>query len=138
MQEYRGELALYSDMAPLQNACSAMIRNLADQHEPQNIDADVLIIGAGIAGLLMATRLQRSILRVVVVESGGRDQPDDTNPLNEVVQIGDIFQARSMADFVAWEGRPRVGVAQCCHSSRRIWARTQLAGMLNGAHHSMN
>ena len=92
-----------------------MIRNLADfQHEPRHIDADVLIVGAGIAGLLMAARLRKSNLRVVVVESGGRDQPDDINPLNEVVQLGDIYSGAAHGRFRCLGGTStRWGGAMC-------------------------
>jgi choline dehydrogenase-like flavoprotein len=36
------------------------------------VDADVCVVGAGIAGLVLATRLARSKRRIVVVESGGK------------------------------------------------------------------
>src|SRR5262249_17894183 len=53
---------------------------------------DVLVIGAGTVGLLIAVRLAGSGRRVVVVESGGLRQDDDTHELNEVVQTRAIYQ----------------------------------------------
>lgn len=47
-------------------------------------DVPVCVIGAGIAGLLVASRIARSGQRVVVVESGGDVTADDVNRLNEI------------------------------------------------------
>ncbi|MDQ6703635.1 MAG: FAD-binding protein [Pseudomonadota bacterium] len=71
-----------------------MIRDLAEvPASAEDIAADVLVIGAGIAGLLIATRLARAGRRVFVAESGGLTQFDDIHPLNEVEQLGDIYAA---------------------------------------------
>ncbi len=48
------------------------------------LDADILIIGAGTAGLVMAVKLAHTGRRVVCVESGGYEQEYDTHPLNAV------------------------------------------------------
>jgi len=50
--------------------------------------ADVCVVGAGIAGLLLAARLRDRGLRVVVLESGPCEQTERTNSLNEVVHLG--------------------------------------------------
>lgn len=55
------------------------------------VSTDVLIVGAGIAGLVLASRLRRKRVRVTVLESGGRDQVEQTHPLNNVVQLGDAY-----------------------------------------------
>ncbi len=47
------------------------------------VDADVCVVGAGIAGLVLATRLARSKRRVVVVESGGRRSDPECALLND-------------------------------------------------------
>lgn len=54
---------------------------------------DVLVIGAGIAGLLIASRLQRDGIRTVVVESGTEGLGPDPHPLNEVVLDGEPVHA---------------------------------------------
>ncbi|PSO25975.1 GMC oxidoreductase [Bradyrhizobium sp. MOS002] len=53
--------------------------------------ADVLVIGAGIAGLLVATRLAQNGIRVLVAESGGRTQEEEKHPFNQVEQLGDTY-----------------------------------------------
>jgi choline dehydrogenase-like flavoprotein len=65
-----------------------MIRDLPAASVDQNLEADVLVIGAGTVGLVIAVLLSRKGLRVVVIESGGQQQTSDRHPLNEVVQIG--------------------------------------------------
>ena len=66
-----------------------MIRDLlTDQADQPPVDADVLVIGAGTAGLLIATRLAGRGRRVVVLESGGAQQAAETHPLNQVEQTG--------------------------------------------------
>ncbi|HEV2630193.1 MAG TPA: GMC family oxidoreductase [Pseudolabrys sp.] len=57
----------------------------------QTVSADVAVIGAGLAGLLLATQLAQTGLRVVVLESGARTQEEDRHALNEVVQAAQIY-----------------------------------------------
>lgn len=77
-----------------------MIRDLAEHSgNAKRAACDVLIVGAGIAGLLMATRLRRAGLKVVVVESGGWTQLEDTHPLNEVVQVGQPYSGADHGRF---------------------------------------
>ncbi len=65
-----------------------MIRSLDDIDPADLAQADALVIGAGIAGLVTARELARKGYRVLVLESGGRSQDDDSHPLNEVVSTG--------------------------------------------------
>jgi choline dehydrogenase-like flavoprotein len=60
---------------------------------------DVLVIGAGIAGLIVATRLARADIRVLVAESGGLTQKGDRHPLNIVEQLGDIYAGAEHGRF---------------------------------------
>lgn len=69
-----------------------MIADLATQADAhRSRETDVLIVGAGIAGLVLAARLRSSNVRVVILESGGREQKADTHPLNRTVQLGDAY-----------------------------------------------
>ena len=67
-----------------------MIRDLAAQEQDVSLTTDVLVVGGGIAGLLLAAKLRERKRRVLVIESGGREQREDTHPLNRVVQRGDV------------------------------------------------
>src|SRR5262249_19839179 len=53
---------------------------------------EVLIIGGGIAGLLLAAKLRDHRVQVAVLESGGREQKEETHPLNRVVLLADRYR----------------------------------------------
>lgn len=76
-----------------------MIKDLAESTDNEQLTADVAIVGAGVAGLLLATKLADRGHRVVVLESGGRLQAGDTHPLNEVVQDGDFYAGATKGRF---------------------------------------
>ena len=77
-----------------------MIRDLAEfPGSIQELTADVLVVGGGIAGLLAATRLSRAGRQVVVAESGGLTQLKETHPLNEVEQLGDVYAGAENGRF---------------------------------------
>ncbi|MGP0094521.1 MAG: GMC oxidoreductase [Xanthobacteraceae bacterium] len=68
-----------------------MIVDLSGRGPDLSREADLLVVGAGIAGLVLAARLRGRNIRVIVLESGGREQTTDTHPLNHVVQLGDPY-----------------------------------------------
>jgi choline dehydrogenase-like flavoprotein len=77
-----------------------VIADLATQpNSHQAVDTDVLIIGAGIAGLVLADRLRRKKIRVAVLESGGLEQAEESHPLNRVVQLGDAYSGAISGRF---------------------------------------
>ena len=61
-----------------------MIIDLNSASPSNRREADVAIVGGGLAGLVMAERLSRRGARVVVLESGGATQENDSHPLNQV------------------------------------------------------
>jgi len=65
------------------------LNDAAAADEP--LRCDVAIIGAGIAGSIMACELSTKGQRVVVLESGGLTQHDETHPLNRVVQTAQRY-----------------------------------------------
>lgn len=77
-----------------------MIVDLAAQDAERSIETDTLIVGGGIAGLLLACKLREHDIPVVVLESGGREQSEAVHPLNHVVQLGADYRGAS-------EGRAR-------------------------------
>jgi choline dehydrogenase-like flavoprotein len=66
---------------------------------PLAIEADVVVIGAGMAGLILATRLSQKGLKVVVLESGARYQQKQSHPLNEVVLRGQAYHGAEDGRF---------------------------------------
>ena len=76
-----------------------MIRDLAAADENQTREADILVVGAGTAGLLIAVLLSRKGSHVVVVESRGERQAEDRHPLNEVVQLGETYHGAEDGRF---------------------------------------
>lgn len=66
-----------------------MLLDLAGKDAPPpddatTLEADVAVVGAGVAGLVLARRLWQAGLCVVVLESGGRQAGGDDDPLNAV------------------------------------------------------
>jgi choline dehydrogenase-like flavoprotein len=76
-----------------------MITDLATQEADTSITTDVLIIGGGISGLLLAVKLRDHRVRVVVLESGGREQKEETHPLNRVVLVADQYRGAMHGRF---------------------------------------
>ncbi|WP_420394282.1 GMC oxidoreductase [Acuticoccus sp.] len=72
-----------------------MLHDLADADGPVTLVADVAVVGAGIAGLVLATRLARAGLSTVVVESGGRGG-DEAHPLNAVESDGAPYRGAEL------------------------------------------
>jgi choline dehydrogenase-like flavoprotein len=69
-----------------------MIRSLAHIEPSAPLEADVAIVGAGLAGLTLADRLHRAGLRVIILESGSERQDTDHHPLNEVEMSGSDYK----------------------------------------------
>lgn len=65
----------------------------------RTINSQAVIVGAGVAGLILAARLRRSNMKVTVLESGDRQQTAETHPLNRVVQLGDSYAGASRGRF---------------------------------------
>jgi choline dehydrogenase-like flavoprotein len=61
--------------------------------------ADVVVIGGGIAGLILAARLRSHKMQVVVLESGGHEQMTPVHPLNRAVQLGDRYSGAEHGRF---------------------------------------
>ena len=64
------------------------IRDLAKDTSGQFHTAPFCVVGAGIAGLLLATRLARRNRKVIVVESGGTSFDPDIHQLNDIDDAG--------------------------------------------------
>lgn len=76
-----------------------MIRDLQGGGGTVIPPADVLVIGAGIAGLLVATRIAAQGKRVIVFESGGEHQAEETHPFNEVEQLRAVYAGAEHGRF---------------------------------------
>lgn len=61
--------------------------------------ADVVVIGGGIAGLLLATQLARQGARTIILESGAEKADKACHPLNEVVQRGQAYRGATAGRF---------------------------------------
>jgi choline dehydrogenase-like flavoprotein len=72
-------------------------------------ETDVLIVGAGIAGILLGVRLRQSGVRVIILESGNYSQPEEVHPLNRTVRLGQPYNGAS-------SGRRR-----CLGGTSTIW-----------------
>ena len=72
-----------------------MIKDLTHARGPNDVRAEVCIVGAGIAGLLLASRLRTHGLSVAVIESGPAE-PKAEDPLNEVIQRGQVYRGATL------------------------------------------
>ena len=86
-----------------------MISDLAQDAKPRLAETDVLIVGAGIAGILLGVRLRQSRVRVTILESGSYSQPEEVHPLNRTVRLGQPYNGAS-------SGRRR-----CLGGTSTIW-----------------
>jgi choline dehydrogenase-like flavoprotein len=69
-----------------------MLRDLPKAGEPRrHARTDVLVIGGGITGLVLATRLAKRGVRTIVVESGGETGSTEPHPLDLVTQVGQRY-----------------------------------------------
>jgi choline dehydrogenase-like flavoprotein len=86
-----------------------VIMDLADTEGSVRAVTDVCIVGAGIAGLLLAEKLRRCGMHIVLLESGGRHQREETHTLNRVIQINAPYRG-------AMYGR-----ARCLGGTSTLW-----------------
>ena len=75
-----------------------MIRDLAGAGLVEET-ADVAVIGAGTVGLVVAAELAARGLSVVCIESGGWTQDEESNPLNDVVQVRSHYAGAAAGRF---------------------------------------
>ena len=88
-----------------------MITDLAEEiNHDVMVETDVLIVGAGIAGIFLAVRLRRLGIRVVILESGSRTQAEKVHPLNRVIQLGDRITGRAPGASAALAVHRHAGV----------------------------
>ena len=89
-----------------------MIQDLRSQEDGLALEADLCVIGAGAAGIAMATRFVATDIRVCLVESGGYDYEEDTQKLyagrslGEPVELEDLGRLRMLGGTTNhWGGR---------------------------------
>lgn len=75
-----------------------MIHDLVGQGDLSR-SCDVLVIGGGTAGLVIANFLARSGVSTICLESGGLQQAEESHPLNEVVQTGTPYAGAERGRF---------------------------------------
>lgn len=76
-----------------------MLRSLDQAAPAAPLQADVIVVGAGLAGLFLADALAARGLHVLVLESGAETQQTDTHPLNAVEQEGDRYMGAEHGRF---------------------------------------
>lgn len=76
-----------------------MLRSLYQAAPAAPLQADVIVVGAGLAGLFLADALAARGLHVLVLESGSETQEADTHPLNAVVQEGAHYMGAEHGRF---------------------------------------
>lgn len=75
-----------------------MIRNLVGEGSLQR-QTDILVIGAGTAGLVLTAEIASQGRRVICLESGDKNQAEETHPLNAVEQAGTEYSGAEHGRF---------------------------------------
>lgn len=81
-----------------------MIIDFENSGTPASIDADIVIVGAGAAGLCLANELKGTSARVVLLESGGWDEEPKTQSLYETIDSGISFKSAMTGRFRIFGG----------------------------------
>src|SRR6056297_1642810 len=76
-----------------------MLRSLDQGAPAAPLQADAIVVGAGLAGLFLADALATRGLHVLALESGAETQETDTHPLNAVEQKGDRYMGAEHGRF---------------------------------------
>lgn len=76
-----------------------MLRSLDETAPEQPLQAQVIVVGAGLAGLFLADALAGRGLSVLVLESGADTQETETHPLNVVELEGDGYKGAEHGRF---------------------------------------
>lgn len=76
-----------------------MLRSLEEEEPAKLCEADVIVVGAGLAGMFLADRLAVRGIRVLVLESGIDAQTGDTHPLNAVDMTGACYMGAEHGRF---------------------------------------
>jgi choline dehydrogenase-like flavoprotein len=77
-----------------------MLRDFRQAVQSHQVErADAIVIGAGVAGLLVATRLASRGIRTILLESGPHTQVSESDPLNAVVQLGQPYRGAETGRF---------------------------------------
>jgi choline dehydrogenase-like flavoprotein len=81
-----------------------LIADFQENGVPTTIEADVVIVGAGAAGLCLANELQKLSARVVLLESGGWEEEPRTQSLYETIDTGTTFNSAMTGRFRIFGG----------------------------------
>ena len=73
------------------------LQKIGQQHVSEAVD--VVVVGAGIAGLIVAARLAKKGVRTIVLESGPKMRAAGPDPLNAVVQVGQPYRGAENGRF---------------------------------------
>jgi choline dehydrogenase-like flavoprotein len=90
-----------------------MITDLNDLPNGTVVDADIAIVGAGPAGIALASELRATNLQVVLVESGGLEIESSSQELNEADSIGLLHRERKAGRARALGGAAKLWYGQC-------------------------
>lgn len=72
-----------------------MLQSLESSPPNSPVCGDVVVVGAGLAGLIMAKAMLDRGLRVILLESGGVKAIEGHHPLNSVEQLGQVYEGAS-------------------------------------------
>ena len=103
-----------------------MIRDLADYPDGSVLETDVVLVGAGPAGIALANELQTSHLQVILVEGGGLEMEEASQDLNATRSVGLTHRHGEDGRARAFGGAGKLWAGQCLRLdeidfTRRSW-----------------
>lgn len=97
-----------------QRQCYGLIMLIDLRGEPpEQFEADVAVVGAGVAGITMARRLLRGGKSVILLESGGLDYEETTADLNRGRNIGEPYYDLDKARLRFFGGTTAIWGGRC-------------------------
>ena len=103
-----------------------MLIEAENLHETDRLEADICVVGAGIAGLAVVREFLEYGHTILLIESGAATGAGGANELNETENVGLPYHSSSLGRTRGFGGTSELWAGQCtplnpCDFERREW-----------------